>query len=506
MKHYKRLINTAVGILLIAGFSSCGNSNKNKTQEAAVKAADPDATVNIGSTNPPVSLNNIAGGSSGITEALYRNVYEPLLSLEDDGRIAETLSPSYEVSGDGLVYTFKIREGVTFHDGSPLTAQDVKYSFERVLSPDSNAARKTDLSVIDHIEVPDASTVKIYLKQRAQSFPYFATYVWILKDGTKNNDATADGTGPYRLADYQAGTSLTLERNDAYWGSKPKNKRIVFYYFANGSAETNALLGGQIDLITNIDTPEQLKSFKDNPAYTITEGKSTTKQVFAFNDRRKPFNDVRVRQALSRAVDKAALLKASWDGYGQLIGSFVPPQDPWYEDLTAVNAYDPESSKKLLAEAGYPNGFSFSLVTPSTDMHQLSAQAIKSDLAKIGVTVTIKVVDPSAWYEIVFKKKDFDATLQEHVNDRDLIWYGNPDFYWGYNNPDVQQWVRDAQSAATAEEQTAVYKKIGRKIAEEAASSWLFLYPQLRVSTSNVTGYPVNGKNSTFFAADIEKR
>ncbi len=505
-KTMQGIILSVIGISFFAAGCAKKDTAPQATESGNTTAFNPDAIVYVGSTNPPVNLNNIAGGSSGITEALYRNVYEPLLSLEDDGSIIPTLSPSYSVSTDGLVYTFRLRDGVRFHDGSTLTAQDVKYSFERALSPESHAARKTDLAVIDHIEAGSDNTVKIYLKQRTQSFDYYTTFVWIVKDGTTDNSATANGTGPYKLTDYQAGTSLSIERFDEYWGPKPKNKKIVFTYFSDSNAETNALLGGQIDLITNIDTPEQLAAFKNNSAYTITEGKSTTKQVFAFNDKRAPFTDVRVRQALSRGVNKAAVLKAAWDGYGQLIGSFVPPSDPWYEDLTAVNAYDPESAKALLAEAGYAGGFTFSLITPSTAIHQLSAQAIKSDLAKIGVTVDIKVIDPSAWYEIVFKNKDYDATLQEHVNDRDLIWYGNPNFYWGYDNAEVQQWVKDAQFALSADEQNLIYKKIARKIAEEAASSWLFLYPQLRVSVSTVSGYPANGKNSSFYVANIEKK
>ncbi|MCR5290409.1 MAG: ABC transporter substrate-binding protein [Treponema sp.] len=504
----KKISGGLVPLVLGTIFTMIGCAKKQSAAKvtAVPTVSDPDAVIYVGSTNPPVSLNNIAGGSSGITEALYRNVYEPLLSLEDDGSILPTLSPTYTVSDDGTVYTFKLREGVHFHDGSELTAQDVKYSYERALSPESHAARKTDLAVIDHIEVADTYTVKIYLKQRTQSFDYYTTFVWIVKNGTKDNSATANGTGPYKLVDYQSGTSLSIERFDGYWGDKPKNKKVVFTYFSDSNAETNALLGGQIDLITNIDTPEQLASFSGNATYTIAEGNSTTKQVFAFNDKRAPFNDTRVRQALSRGVNKAAVLKAAWNGYGQLIGSFVPPSDPWYEDLSSINAYDPDSAKKLLAEAGYPNGFTFSLVTPATAIHQLSAQAIKSDLAKIGVTVEIKVIDPSAWYEIVFKNKDYDATLQEHVNDRDLLWYSNPNFYWGYDNAEVQQWAKDAQYAASADEQTAIYKKIAKKIAEEAASSWLFLYPQLRVSVANVTGYPVNGKNSSFFVGKIEKK
>jgi peptide/nickel transport system substrate-binding protein len=501
MKRARVLVLVLVGLAAAELAMGSGKSEAPKTG-----APDPNATITIGSTYPPVSLDEIAGGSQGITEALYRNVYEPLLNLEDDGAITDGLSTGHQVSKDGLTYTFKIRDGVTFHDGSPLTAADVKFSFDRVLGKDSNSARKTDLSVIDTVETSDDHTVVITLKQKAQSFLYFVTYVWIHRNGAANLAAAENGTGPYKLTDYQPGTSLSLERYDHYWGAAPKNGKVIFRYFSNSSAEANALTAGQIDIITNVDSPEQLAAFRNNSKFTIVEGKSTTKQVFAFNDRKAPFTDVRVRQALSKGVNKAAILKATWDTYGRLIGSFVPPQDPWYEDLTSVNAYDPAGAKKLLADAGFPNGFTMDCVTPSTEIHQLSAQAIKSDLAKIGVTVTIRLVDPSSWYEVVFKNRDYDSTLQEHVNDRDLIWYGNPNFYWGYDNKDVQQWVKDAQSADTPEEQVALYKKTAKTIAVEAASSWLYLYPQLRISASNVTGYPVNGKNSAFTVAGIEKR
>jgi peptide/nickel transport system substrate-binding protein len=471
------------------------------------KAYDPNATITIGSMTPPVSLNNVGGAGQGVNEALYRNVYEPLLALEDNGSIINCLATSYEVSKDRLTYTFTLRKGVLFHDGSPLTSADVKFSFERVFAKDSKAARKADLmNVIESVNTPDPGTVVIKLKQKAQSLDYFLTYVWILKAGATNTESTANGTGPFKLTDYKSGTSIILERNDKYWGEAPHSKRIVFLYFNNNSAQANALTSGQIDIIPNVDSPEQIKAFKNNPKFTITEGKSTVKQVFAFNNKRKPFTDVRVRQALSRGINKEAIRKATWDTYGTLIGSFVPPSDPWYEDLSSINSYNPVSAKKLLAEAGYPNGFAFELITPATEAHQLSAQAVKSDLAKIGVTVSIKVIDPSAWYQIVFQNRDYDVTLQEHVNDRDLIWYGNPNFYWGYDNKDVQQWVLDASAADSASAQVAIYKKIARNIAEEAASAWLYLYPQLRISTTNVSGYPVNGKNASFYLGKAEKR
>lgn len=465
----------------------------------------PDASIVVGSIYPPVTLDVAVGGGQGSTEVLYRNVYEPVLTLQEDGTVTSGVAASDTVSEDGLTYTFTLREKATFHSGRPVTAEDVKFSYDTLLSPSSKSARKSDLSVIDKVEATDPRTVTITLKQRATSFRYMSTYVWVLPKDGGNDPKGADGTGPYKVTDYQPGTSITLTRNDTYWGEKPKNKEVVFRYFTDESAQTNALKSGQIDIIANVASPEQVKAFQNITGFTISEGQSTTKQVLAFNDRREPFSKPDVRRAIRRAVNREAIRKATWDDHGKPIGSFVPPQEPWYEDLTSLHPYNPDQAKKDLATAGHPDGFSFNLVTPSSDVHLISAQAIKTDLAKIGITVNIEPIDPSAWYSKVYQSRDFDATLQEHVNDRDLVWYGNPDFYWGYDNPQVARWVKEAEAAPDEAAQHDIYRKIGRQIAEDAASDWLYLYPQLRISASNVEGYPKDGKNSAFFAGNITK-
>ena len=213
-----------------------------------------------------------------------------------------------------------------------------------------------------------------------------------------------------------------------------------------------------------------------------------------------------MRKAVYSAIDTKKLLNSIWGDYGTLIGSMVPPSDPWYEDLTKVNPYDVNLAKKELAEAGFANGFSFTLDTPTYDPHPAVAEFLKSELAKVGITVNINSISADEWYTKVFKNHDFTATLQEHVNDRDVVWYGNPDFYWGYDNPQVTQWVNEAEQATTTAEQTAKLKQVNEQIAKDAASAWLYLYPQIVVADSNVTGYPVNGLNSQFFAYDIVKK
>ncbi|MFE5735802.1 MULTISPECIES: ABC transporter substrate-binding protein [Streptomyces] len=473
---------------------------------AANGAYDKNATVNIGSLYEPQNLDNTAGGGQGVTEALNGNVYEGLFRLTDAGKVEKLLAQDYKVSGDGLTYTFTLRDGVTFHSGKKLTSQDVKYSLEKVLAKDSQSARKADLEVVKDIATPDAKTVRVTLSKKSVSFVYNLSYVWVINSQAKELKTTEDGTGPYKLNKWTRGSALSLDRFAGYWGDAAKNKQVVFHYYKDATALNNALLTNGVDVVTSEQSPDALDQFKSQRNYKVNDGNSTTKLLLAFNDKAKPFTDVKVRQAVSAAIDDKKLLDSVWGGYGKLIGSMVPPTDPWYEDLTKVNAYDVDKAKKLLAEAGYAKGFSFTLDTPNYDPHPTVATFIKSQLAKVGITVEINTITPDQWYTKVYKNHDFTATLQEHVNDRDLVWYGNPDFYWGYDDKQVQNWIEQAERASTTDEQTELLKKANRKTAEDAASDWLYLYPQIVVANSKLSGYPVNGLNSQFFAYNIEKR
>ncbi|MFG6081079.1 ABC transporter substrate-binding protein [Paracoccus litorisediminis] len=471
----------------------------------AALAADPAAVIRVGSLYEPQNLDNTAGAGQGINEAFNDNVYEALFRLNDDGSVTPALAEKHEVSEDGLTHSFTLKPGVTFHSGEPLTAADVKYSIERVTAETSKSSRKKSLSTIESIDTPDDKTVVIKLKSKSISLPYNLSYVWVVNDAAGDITAKEDGTGPYKLADWKRGSALSLEAFDGYWGDKPANSGAIFSYFTEAAALNNALLTDAVDVITSVQSPDALAQFEDASAFKISEGKSTTKQIMAYNDRVAPFDNVKVRKALARAVDKKKLLEAIWGDRGMVLGSFVPPTDAWYEDLTSVDAYDPESAKALLAEAGFPEGFTFTLETPNYDPHPITAEFLKAELAKIGVTVNIHVITANEWYTKVYQAKDFQATLQEHVNHRDVVFYGNPDFYWGYNNPKVTELVAAAEASDTEAQQADKLREANRIITEDAASNWLFLYPQIVVSNTATTGYPLNGLNAQFFLRGIAK-
>lgn len=486
----------AAGIALGLALTGCSSSSGG--------AAGKDATIAIGSLYEPTNLSNVDGGGQGVNEAFQDNVYEGLFRLGDDGKVTPLLAKSYEASDDGLTYTFTLRSGVRFHSGAALTSKDVKSSIERVTAEDSQSSRKSSLAVVEDIETPDDDTVVVHLSQRSISFVYNLSYVWIVPAAEKSLKTEEDGTGPYTLGTWKRGSSLTLEPFARYWGKKPSNGGVEFDYFTSASTLSNALASGRVDVITSIQSPDALSRFTaDTSKYTVSEGDSTTKELLAFNDAKGPFTDTTLRRAISAAIDRKALLKAIWGDYGTVNGSMVPPTDPWYQDLTSVNAYDPTKAEELLAESGHADGFTFTLDTPTYDPHPAVAQYLQSALKKVGVTVEINSISADEWYTKVYQQHDFEATLQEHVNDRDVVFYGNPDFYFGYDNASVQQDISKAEQATSEDQQTELLEQANKQIVEDAASAWLYLYPQIVVSDKDVSGYWKNGLNSQFPVSGI---
>lgn len=467
-------------------------------------AANSNATINVGSLYEPQNLDNTAGGGQGVTEALNGNVYEGLFRLSDSGKVENLLATNIKTSTDGLTYTFTLRPNVHFHSGKALTSADVKYSIEKVVAPNSQSARKSSFGSIKSITTPDSKTVVVTLATKSISFVYNLSYVWVVNSAAKDFTGTEDGTGPYKLDAWKRGSTLSLTRFDGYWGTAAKNKAVVFHYFTDATALNNALLTHAVDVITSEQSPDALAQFKSSD-FKINNGASTTKLLLVFNDRVAPFNKPLVRKAITSAIDNKKLLQSIWGSYGTLTGSMVPPTDPWYEDLTKVNPYNVALAKKELARAGYPKGFTFRLDTPNYDPHPAAAVFIKSELAKVGITVNVNIITADQWYNNVYKKLDYAVTLQEHVNDRDVVWYGNPNFYWGYNNPRVTTLINQAEQASTAKAQATLLKRANKIIVGDAASDWIYLYPQIVVASSGLAGYPINGLNSQFFAYDITK-
>lgn len=464
-------------------------------------------SLSVGFVAEPANLDFTSTDGAAIPQALLVNVYEGLVKLDQEGAIVPLLAKSWKVSDDRKSYTFELVDNATFTSGEKFTADDVVFSINRVKT-DWKVSLKSKMDVVEKVEKTGDHTVVVTLTKPSNSWLYsMATRVGAMfsKTGVADLPNKPIGTGPYTLDEWKRGDSITFSANADYWGTKPKLDKVVLKYFKDATAMNNALLSGGIDVISAVNAPESLGQFSDTAKYQIIEGTTTGEVVLSLNNSKAPFNDKRVRQAIRHAINHKDLLETAWAGRGQLIGSMVPPSDPWYEDLTNLYPYDPAKAQDLLRQAGVSN-LTLRFRIANLPYANAAAQVVKSQLAQVGVTANIEPMEfPARWLDLVFKQADYDMSIVNHVEPRDIVTvFGNKDYYPRYNNPAVQTLFAEAD-AGTEEEQVSKMKEAARIISEDAASDFLFLFPNLVVATKGVQGLPKNLVSESFDLTVLSK-
>ena len=481
-----------LAVLLVSALAGCSAGS------TAYSSPSADS-ITIGFTAAPQNLDFTRTDGAAIPQALLYNVYQGLVRLDAGGRIVPLLATSWTVSPDGRTYDFQLRPHVTFTDGEPFTADTVKFSIDRVRT-DWTISLKSEMDVVDHVEVVSPTEARVVLHQPSNGWLYSMTTrvgAMFAPGGVAHLATAAVGSGPYQVDRFNLGDSVVLKANPRYWGPKPTYTTVVLRYFKDATALDNALLSNGIDVISSLQAPDSLPQFDSDNRFTTIQGTTTAKVVLSFNGAKAPLNDKRVRQALTYAIDRKALLDAAWAGKGLLIGSMVPPSDPWYEDLSGYYPYDPGKARQLLAAAGQQH-LTLRLRIPNLPYAVDSAQVIRSDLAQVGVIVTIEELDfPAVWLKQVFTGHDFDMSIVAHVEARDIVTFGQPTYYWGYDNPAVIKLLAEAD-AGTPRQQVDDMKQVARTIAADAAADWLFLLPNLVIAKKGVTGLPPNQVSESF--------
>jgi len=455
----------------------------------------PDAPLRIGLTAEPANLDFTRTDGAAIPEALLVNVYEGLVQLnQQTGDIEPALAETWTVSPDGLVYDFTLREGVTFSNGEAFTADDVKFSIERVQSDAWTVSLADGMGVVAAVEVVSPTQARVTLSQPSNSWLHrMTTRIGAMFDpsGVADLANTPIGTGPYTVSEFRRGDALVLTARDDYWGEPPAIDEVVLQYFDDATAATNALLTDGIDVIGTVQAPESLARFEGDDRFQIIEGTTNGEVTLAMNNAFGPTSDPRVRRAIAMAIDHQAVLDTAWAGRGALIDTMVPPTDPWYQPLPDVTPYDPAAARALLAEAGTPT-LSLRFRVANLPYAVASAQVVQSQLAAIGIETQIEPLEfPARWLEEVFTNADYDLSIVAHVEPRDIRTFGDPDYYWRYESAEVQELLA-ASETGTEEQQVAALQRVGRLIAEDAAADWLFLLPNLIVADADVRGLPQN--------------
>jgi peptide/nickel transport system substrate-binding protein len=314
----------------------------------------------VGMPIEPPGLDPTIAAPVAIREVTLANLYEGLVRIDRNGKVQPLLAKSWEISPDGLTYTFRLQEGVKFHDGGTFDSADVKFAFDRARDPKSTKAQKQIFAPITAIETPDPSTVVIKLKETSGNFLTYLGWgdaVIVAPETAENNKANPVGTGPFKFKSWTRGDKVELVKNPDYWQKdKTKLETVTFRFISDSQAQVAAVRAGDVDAFPNLAAPELFAEFQKDSRFKAVAGNTEGETVAGLNSAKKPFDDVRVRRALMHAIDRKTLIEGAYSGFGTPIGSFFSPNNPAYVDTTNVIPYDPAKAKALLAEAGYANG------------------------------------------------------------------------------------------------------------------------------------------------------
>jgi len=473
-------------------------------QQAAAQAKKDSVVLGM-VLEPAPGLDPTVAAAAAIGEVVHLSVLEGLTKINMDGKITPLLAESWSTDPDGKVYTFKLKKGVKFHDGEAFDASDVKFSFERAKAPGStNKAKKAVFDNISSIDTPDPQTVIVVLNNADGNFLFrMGENTAVILD-PKSAPTTATrpiGTGPFKFDAWAKGSSITLVKNDQFRdAAKVAMKKVTFRFINDPAAQVAALLAGDVDGMPRYGAYESLKQFQSDPRFSVVPGGTEGKTIMTINNKKKPFDDVRVRRALAAAIDRKAIIDGAMEGYGTVIGSHMVPSDAGYVDLTSVNPYNPEKAKALLKEAGVTTPLNVTLtLPPPANYARKGGEIIASQLAKVGVIAKIENVEWAQWLSGAFKG-NFDLTVISHVEPLDFDRYGDPSYYYGYDSKAYRDLLTAYNTTTDAKNRLKLLGDIQRQLATDSVNVYLFQLPQFAVANKRLKGL---WSSSPIFANDL---
>ncbi|MDX1417038.1 MAG: ABC transporter substrate-binding protein, partial [Candidatus Promineifilaceae bacterium] len=421
------------------------------------------------------------------------NVVETLTRYDDDLNLVPSLAESWEQSEDGLTWTFKLREGVMFHNGREMTAEDVKWSFERLIDPATGAGNAGNVGTADtQIEVIDDYTVAITHPEPVGILPQtlaFNPASGIIAQESLEDDGTISipiGTGPFQIAEVEGTTRLVLERFDGYWQEGyPYLDQVVIEPIPDDTVRETALLGGEVDWVLTI-APQNYQSLVDNPDIVVDTAPQLSYDYIGMNLTRAPFDDVRVRQAIALAIDRDTLCQAGFFGLCETIQGPVGSGSPWDFNYEPYDR-DVERAKELLAEAGYPDGFEMELL-PTTQYGETvrAAQVLQQQLAEIGIVASINAPEWSEWLELEGNFM-YDAYIcnWNGLIDADQYYYlqhrNDQVFnFTGYNNPQFDELVDAGRAISDFDERYQIYEQADKVLVDDAPYIYMYNKEEIR--------------------------
>ncbi|TYB82211.1 ABC transporter substrate-binding protein [Maritimibacter fusiformis] len=447
-------------------------------------------TLTLGMVLEPPNLDPTGGAAAAIDEVVYANIFEGLTRFGPDGAVKPALAESWEVSEDGTVYTFHLHDGVKFHDGTDMTAEDVVFTLDRARAEDSTNAQKALFAGIDSVEAVDATTVKVTLAAPNGNFPF--NMAWgdavIVAPESIDNAATAPvGTGPFTFTEWVQGDHVTITRNPDYWGEAPALASATFKFISDPNAAFAAMMAGDVDAFPNFPAPETLSQFEGDPRFRVIVGSTEGETILAMNNKQPPLDNVLVREAIAHAINRQELIDGAMFGFGTPIGTHFAPHNPDYVDLTGMSDYDPEKSRALLAEAGVED-LTLRLMLPPPSYARRGGEIIAAQLREVGIETEITNMEWAQWLEQVFGGKDFDLTIVSHTEPADINIYARPDYYFQYDNPDFQALIEELSVTSDPARRAELNKEAQETIAADYVNGYLFQLAKTGVANAKIMG------------------
>lgn len=485
--------------------------------------AQSESRIVIGLQAEPVALDPAQLSDYNSSRAAMP-MFEGLVRFEEGSTEVEpALAESWEVSEDGLTYTFTMRGGVTFHDGTPVNAEAAKFSFERQIDPDHPyhdtgefAYAEFTLGVIASVEATGPRTLRITLENPFAPFlanlaMHAASLVSpaALEQYGRDFAQNPVGTGPYRFVSWQRGTELVLERNPDYWRGAPEVERLVYRPIVEDQARLTALEAGEIDFTVNLPA-DDLPRLREDARFRFEEQAGMHTWYLVFNVKKEPFDDPLVRKAVAHAIDREAIVEALLGGTGELARNFLPPVVSGYTEDVEQYPYDPERAQELLAEAGYPDGFEVDFWIPQSGsgMQQPVAMGtvVQDFLSRVGITLNIQQFEWGTYLDRVIVPEDQAENVPAMF---EMSWVGDngdPDnflyillssdqfppngFNLGYySNPEVDEILRTARQTADQEVRVPLYEEAQRLLMADLPVVPVDHETQIVVMDSNIEGF-----------------
>ncbi|KAJ54973.1 ABC transporter substrate-binding protein [Actibacterium mucosum KCTC 23349] len=454
---------------------------------AALAAQD---TITLGAVLEPPNLDPTGGAAAAIDEVVYSNIFEGLTRFAADGSIIPGLATSWTVSDDGLTYTFNLADGVTFHDGTTMDGDDVKFSLDRARAEDSTNAQKALFAGIADVTVVDPLTVQVTLSAPDGAFPFKMAWGDAVIVAPESVDTAANapvGTGPFKLSRWVQGDRIELERNPDYWGPAPALASATIKYIPDPNAALAAMLAGDVDAFPRFPAPETLDQFRADPRFNVNVGSTEGETILAINNKMPPLDNVKVRQAIAHAINRQEIIDGAMFGNGTPIGTHFAPHNPDYVDLTGISGFDPEKSKALLAEAGVSD-LTLRLALPPPNYARRGGQIIASQLRDVGIETEITNMEWAQWLEQAFRGKDFDLTIVSHTEPADIGIYARPDYYFQYGTEAFIALMDKLTVTTDPAARSAILKEAQTIIAEDYVNGYLFQLPQVSVVNAKIQG------------------